>query len=260
MNPAELTAVEARRLIGARELSSVELVEACIAQIERIDPAVNAMVVRADERARHEARDADAAVRAANRSGALHGLPVAIKDIQDTAGIRTTYGSERFANNVPAADSGIVARIRAAGGIVIGKTNVPEFSIGANTVNRLFGATGNPFDVDAHVRRLVGRFGRCGCHEHGAARHRFRSRRQSAHSGVLQRRRRLPGDAGRRAERTAHDHADQLQRAGADGAHGGRRGVAAVGDRATIRGNAPRPDGVSARRSGVRDARSDRPA
>jgi amidase len=147
MNPAELSAIEARRLIGARELSSAELVEACIAQIERIDPAVNAMVVRADDRARHEASEADAAARRGESLGALHGLPVAIKDIQDTAGIRTTYGSETLANNVPAADSGIVARIRAAGGIVIGKTNVPEFSIGANTVNRLFGATGNPFDV-----------------------------------------------------------------------------------------------------------------
>ena len=147
MNPAELSAVEARRLIGARELSSVELVEACIAQIERIDPAVNAMVVRADDRARHEASEADAAARRGESLGALHGLPVAIKDIQDTAGIRTTYGSETLANNVPVTDSGIVARIRAAGGIVIGKTNVPEFSIGANTVNRLFGATGNPFDV-----------------------------------------------------------------------------------------------------------------
>ena len=147
MIPAELTAVEARRLIGARELSPVELVESCIAQIERIDPAVNAMVVRVDERARGEAREADAAVRRGDPLGPLHGLPVAIKDIQDTAGIRTTYGSHAFEHHVPTVDAGIVARIRQAGGIVIGKTNVPEFSIGANTVNRLFGATGNPFDV-----------------------------------------------------------------------------------------------------------------
>ena len=77
----------------------------------------------------------------------MHGLPVAIKDIQDTEGIRTTYGSQSLEYNIPTADAGIVARIRRAGGIVIGKTNVPEFSIGANTVNRLFGATGNPFDV-----------------------------------------------------------------------------------------------------------------
>jgi len=147
MIPAELTAVEARRLIGARELSPVELLESCIEQIERIDPAVNAMVIRADERARREALDAEHAVRRGDPLGPLHGLPVAIKDIQDTEGIRTTYGSQSLEYNIPTADAGIVARIRRAGGIAIGKTNVPEFSIGANTVNRLFGATGNPFDV-----------------------------------------------------------------------------------------------------------------
>ena len=146
MMPAELTALEARRRIGARELSPVELVESCLEQIDAVDPAVNAMVVRADDRARLEAHAAEAAVMRGDRLGPLHGLPVAIKDIQDTVGIRTTYGSEAYADHVPVADSGIVARIRAAGGIVIGKTNVPEFSIGANTVNRLFGATGNPFD------------------------------------------------------------------------------------------------------------------
>jgi len=147
MSPAELSAVEARRLIGTRELSPVELLESCLAQIERIDPAVNAMVIRAEARARREASDAEAAVMRGETLGPLHGLPIAIKDIQDTEGIRTTYGSATLEHNIPAVDAGIVARIRRAGGIVIGKTNVPEFSIGANTVNRLFGATGNPFDV-----------------------------------------------------------------------------------------------------------------
>jgi len=147
MDPADLNAIDARRLIGTRELSPVELVEACIARIDRVDGAVNAMVIRADERARAEARDAEAAVMRGEPLGPLHGLPVAIKDIQDTQGVRTTYGSATMEHHVPTADAGIVARIRRAGGIVIGKTNVPEFSIGANTVNRLFGATGNPFDV-----------------------------------------------------------------------------------------------------------------
>ncbi len=147
MTPADLTAIEARRLIGTRELSPRELLASCIERIERVDPAVNAMVIRAFERARDEARTAEAAQLRGEPLGALHGLPVAIKDIQDTAGISTTYGSAELAHNVPSADSGIVARIRAAGGIVIGKTNVPEHSIGANTVNRLYGATGNPFDV-----------------------------------------------------------------------------------------------------------------
>ena len=147
MQPADLGAREARRLIGSRALSPVELVESCIGRIAAVDPAVNAMVTRAFERARAEARAAEAAVMRGDSLGPLHGLPVAIKDIQDTAGITTTYGSTRLADNVPTADAGIVARIRAAGGIVIGKTNVPEYSIGANTINRLFGATGNPFDV-----------------------------------------------------------------------------------------------------------------
>ncbi len=146
--PCELTATEARRLIGRRELSPVALLESCIAQIEAVDPAVNAMVTTAFDRARAEAREAEAAVLRGDPLRPLHGLPVAIKDIQDTAGIRTTYGSPHFAANVPAADQEIVAAVRAAGGIVVGKTNVPEMSIGANTVNRLFGATGNPFSLE----------------------------------------------------------------------------------------------------------------
>ncbi len=143
-----LTARAARRLIGARQLSPVELLDACLAQIERVDPAVNAMVTVAAEGARVEAAAATDAVARGEALGPLHGLPVAIKDIQATAGIRTTYGSERYANHVPTDDGDMAAAVRAAGGIVVGKTNVPEFSIGANTVNRLFGATGNPFAPD----------------------------------------------------------------------------------------------------------------
>ncbi len=147
-DPCHLTAVEARRLIGAKQLSPVELLESCLAQTDQIDPAVNAMVIRADDRARSEAREAEAAVQRGDDLGPLHGLPVAIKDIQPTEGIRTTYGSHHHEHNVPEEDAGIVARVRGAGSVVTGKTNIPEFSIGANTVNRLFGATGNPFDVD----------------------------------------------------------------------------------------------------------------
>lgn len=150
--PCELTAVEARAAIGHGELSPVELLESCLARIDGVDPAVNAMVIRADERARSEATAAADAVVDATRSHRelppLHGLPIGIKDLQATEGIVTTYGAEAFADNVPDEDAGIVARVRAAGGIVVGKTNIPERSIGANTVNRLFGATGNPFDVD----------------------------------------------------------------------------------------------------------------
>ncbi len=150
--PCDLDATTARRLIAAKELSPVELLESCIEQVERLDPAVNALVIRAFDRARAEASDAaTASTRGTNADGSplgpLHGLPVAIKDLQPTEGIVTTYGSAEMADNVPTADAGIVAKVRAAGGIVIGKTNIPEYSIGANTLNRLFGATGNPFDV-----------------------------------------------------------------------------------------------------------------
>lgn len=147
VEPHELTAVDAQRAIAVGDLSSEELVESCIDQIERVDPAVNAVVVRAFDRARSEAANADEAIAAGRSVGALHGLPIAIKDLQATQGITTTLGSARFVDNIPDVDAGIVAKIRAAGGIVIGKTNIPERSIGANTVNRLFGATGNPFDA-----------------------------------------------------------------------------------------------------------------
>lgn len=144
--PCELDAVEARRLIGTKALSPVELLDSCLEQIDAVNPAVNAMVTVAAARARREAQDAADAVASGAPLGPLHGLPVAIKDIQLTEGITTTFGSAEFASFVPRTDAGIVARIRRAGGIVVGKSNIPEFSIGANTVNRLFGATGNPFD------------------------------------------------------------------------------------------------------------------
>ncbi len=138
--------MQARRLIGAKVLSPVELLDACLQQIDTVNPTVNAMVTVAADRARAEAVAAADAVARGEELGPLHGLPVAIKDIQLTEGVRTTFGSADFATYVPRTDAGIVARVRRAGGIVIGKTNIPEFSIGANTVNRLFGATGNPFD------------------------------------------------------------------------------------------------------------------
>ena len=144
--PCDLPATEARRLIGAKALSPVELMASCIARIEAVDHAVNAVVARDFERATAAAYAAEAAVLRGDPLPPLHGLPVAIKDMEDTAGLRTTYGSPIYRNHVPAADAGMVARVRAAGGIVLGKTNTPEFAAGANTRNAVYGATGNPFD------------------------------------------------------------------------------------------------------------------
>jgi Asp-tRNA(Asn)/Glu-tRNA(Gln) amidotransferase A subunit family amidase len=146
MQPCDMTASEARRLIGARQLSPVELMESCIARIEAVDHAVNAMVAQDFDRALQQAYKAEAAVMANAVIGPLHGLPVGIKDLEDTAGLRTTYGSTTFRDHVPQTDQNIVADIRRAGGIVLGKTNTPEFGAGANTINAVYGVTGNPFD------------------------------------------------------------------------------------------------------------------
>ena len=144
--PCDLTAVEARRLIGQKKLAPTELLASCIARIEAVDHAVNAMVARDFDRARDTAKAADAAVARGDDLPPLHGLPIGIKDLQDTGGLRTTYGSTIYRDHVPAADERLVAAVRAAGAIVIGKTNTPEFGAGANTRNAVYGATGNPFD------------------------------------------------------------------------------------------------------------------
>src|SRR5271166_951176 len=146
MDACDLDAALARRLIGARKLSSRELTQSCIRRIEAVDHAVNAMVARSFEAALAEADAADAMVARGAALPLLHGLPVGIKDLEETAGLRTTYGSPIFRDFVPQEDAGVVARVRAAGGIVLGKTNVPEFGLGANTRNSVYGATGNPFD------------------------------------------------------------------------------------------------------------------
>jgi len=146
MEPCDLTAVEARRLMGGKQLSASELLESCIDRIEVVDPAVNAMVACDFERARREAKSADAAVVRGDRLAPLHGLPIGIKDLEPTEGLRTTFGSPLFRDNIPAKDARLVRAMREAGAIVIGKTNTPEFGAGANTRNAVYGATGNPFD------------------------------------------------------------------------------------------------------------------
>ncbi|MEP6873355.1 MAG: amidase [Burkholderiales bacterium] len=142
----ERSAVELRRLIGSRQLSPVELMDACIARIEALNPAVNAIAATDFERARTSARVAEDDVMRGVPLGPLHGLPLGVKDLQDTAGLLTTYGNAGLRGNVPAHDNSLVARLRAAGAIVTAKTNVPDMGAGANTRNPVWGATGNPFD------------------------------------------------------------------------------------------------------------------
>src|SRR5262245_2637454 len=144
--PCDLGAVEARRLIGERALSPEELLESCVRRIERTNPAVNAIVAMDVDAARRRAREIEQALARGEDVGLLAGLPIGVKDLQATAGLRTTSGSLLFKNHVPAEDELGVGNLRKAGGVILAKTNTPEFGAGANTVNRVYGATGNPFD------------------------------------------------------------------------------------------------------------------
>ncbi len=137
-----------RQVLASGDVSPVELLESCIARIEELNPSINAIVATCYDRARSEARAAEQAVSAGNEIGPLHGLPVAIKDLVATEDLRTTYGSPRYADNVPGQDAGLVERLRTAGAIVIGKTNTPEFGAGTNTSNRVYGPTHNPHDLE----------------------------------------------------------------------------------------------------------------
>ena len=119
-NLCDKTAVELRRLIGCKDISPVELLESCITRIEAADGAVNAVVTRAFDRARKEARHAEKTVLNGEELGLLHGLPVGIKDLEATDGIRTTLGSKLYSDHIPNKDQGSVANIRAEGDIIIG--------------------------------------------------------------------------------------------------------------------------------------------
>ena len=144
---SELSASEARRLIGRGDISPTELLEACISRIEAVNPKVNAIVATDLRQARREAKIAENAVLAGNVLPPLHGLPIGIKDLNATRGLRTTWGSKLFENHVPTEDDALVARLRAAGGIIVGKTNTPEFGSGTATNNLVYGPTRNPFDL-----------------------------------------------------------------------------------------------------------------
>ena len=138
-------ATELAALVRTREISARELLDAHLDRIERLDPGINAIVTLDAEGARAAADAADASLAAGRLLGPLHGLPVAHKDTHATGGMRTTWGSPLHADTVPARDELVVARLKAAGAIRVGKTNVPEFAAGSHTFNPLFGATHNPY-------------------------------------------------------------------------------------------------------------------
>jgi amidase len=143
----DLSAIDLVARIRRKEVSARDVMTAHLARIERINPRVNAIVTLVADRAMADAARADELAAKGGALGVLHGLPVAHKDLVDTAGIRTTRGSLFYRDNVPTRDAAIVARIRAAGAITCGKTNTPEFGAGSQTFNSVFGPTRNPYDL-----------------------------------------------------------------------------------------------------------------
>lgn len=142
-----LTAVEMAALIRSRKLTAVEVMTAHLRQIDRVNPKVNAIVTLVADQALANAKKADEAQARGAVLGPLHGLPIAIKDLVATAGIRTTSGSRLHKDDVPDHDAVHVERIKKAGAILVGKTNTPEFGAGSQTFNEVFGKTRNPWDL-----------------------------------------------------------------------------------------------------------------
>ncbi len=143
---SDWSAVDLAAALRRRDISAVELLQSCLARIEACNPTLNALIAIDRAGAETAAARADAALRAREPVGCLHGLPIAVKDLSETAGLVTSFGSLLFKDRVPARDELMVARLRRAGAIILAKSNTPEFGAGANTRNRLHGATGNPFN------------------------------------------------------------------------------------------------------------------
>jgi amidase len=139
---------ELARLVRERKLSARELMSAHLGQIARINPKINAIVAKLeDEKCLELADKVDQRQARGENAGALHGLPIAIKDTEAAVGFPFTRGSPIFRNDMPAADSVVVERLRKAGALIIGKTNIPEFAMGSHTYNKVYGATLNPYDL-----------------------------------------------------------------------------------------------------------------
>src|SRR5687767_7906934 len=141
------SAVQIASRVRAGEVTAVSVLEQALGTIERLNPQLNA-VVTLNPQALDDARALDRRIENGEDVGILAGVPVGIKDVTPVKGLRTTYGSPLFANHVPDADALVVERLRAAGAIILGKTNTPEFAAGGNTWNDVFGRTRNPWNPE----------------------------------------------------------------------------------------------------------------
>ena len=142
------SAVHIAGAIRERHVSALEMVETHLSRIEAVNPKLNAVVTLCAERAIDEANKADHALSQGQAQGILHGVPITIKDSIETAGIRTTGGTEGLTNHVPERDASVVAALRGAGAIIVGKTNTPELTLSGETDNNIFGRTNNPYNLE----------------------------------------------------------------------------------------------------------------
>ena len=157
------SAAELAAAVRAKEVSSTELVECYLNRVEALNSGLGAVVTLDAERARREAAEADRRLARGAEVGPLHGLPVTVKDCLETAGMRTTCGAPELSEYVPEKDAEAVGRLRRAGAIIVGKTNLPVWASDCQSYNELFGTTNNPLGCLADARRLVrGRGGRRG--------------------------------------------------------------------------------------------------
>lgn len=148
MTMAELTIADASELLRRKQISPVELTSACLDQIERLNPTINAFITVMRDSALAEARAAEAEINAGHWRGPLHGIPIGLKDLIDTAGVKTTCGSALFADRVPTEDAYIVQCLRRAGAVLIGKQNLQEFAYGGTSTSSFFGPVHNPWDLE----------------------------------------------------------------------------------------------------------------
>jgi aspartyl-tRNA(Asn)/glutamyl-tRNA(Gln) amidotransferase subunit A len=148
MNPTEFTLAAAGRALRAREISSLELTDSFLSRITSLNPALNAFITVTADTARAEAKRADDELARGTDRGALHGIPLALKDLFDTRGVRTTAGSKFFRDRIPSDDAEVTARLRDAGAVLLGKLNMHEWAFGVTNDNPHFGPTRNPWDFD----------------------------------------------------------------------------------------------------------------
>ncbi len=144
----ELSIAEASDLLRRREISPVDLTNACLARIEQLNPRLNAFITVMHDSALAEAREAEHEIAAGRWRGPLHGIPIGLKDLIDTAGTKTTCGSALFAERVPTEDAEVVQRLKAAGTVLIGKQNMQEFAWGGTSASSYYGPVRNPWDVE----------------------------------------------------------------------------------------------------------------